>query len=76
MTISIVKQPYEFACDWYRVEDIHRAILSRFDDSLGNHDPVPSDVRSLDFAEWLTRQYRLAMTRGAVLATAELEAMK
>ncbi|EKK02693.1 hypothetical protein RBSH_01989 [Rhodopirellula baltica SH28] len=33
---------------------------------------VPTDVTSREFAEWLTDQYRLAMRKGAELATSEL----
>jgi hypothetical protein len=33
--------------------------------------PVPKDVSSLEFATWLTEQYRLAMAKGAQLAMIE-----
>lgn len=53
------KTPWEFACDWYKVEDIHYECSKR---------EMPSDVRSREFAEWMTDQYRLAMNRGITIA--------
>lgn len=50
------KSFWEFACEWYRPEDIHRAIRHREDS--------PKDVTSYEFAEWLADQYRLAMVKG------------
>jgi hypothetical protein len=43
---SVVRHPWEFACAWYDVEAIHRAI---------NHDKyvVPKDVYSRELAEKL-----------------------
>lgn len=65
---SIVRRPWEFACQWYDVESIHHAI---------SHDKsiVPADVYSREFAEFLTEQYRLAMRKGAELAVAEMRSM-
>ena len=62
---SIVRRPWDFACQWYDVESIHHGI---------NHDKsiVPADVYSKEFAEFLAEQYRLAMRRGAELAASEL----
>lgn len=63
---SIVRRPWEFACQWYDVESIHHGI---------NHDKsiVPADVYSREFAEFLAQQYRLAMRKGAELATCEMQ---
>lgn len=69
---SIVQHPYQFACEWYRPEDIHRSILSTRN-SLGVKQSPPSDVFSREFAEFLADQYRLAMTKGAELAISEME---
>lgn len=65
---SIVRRPWEFACQWYDVESIHHGI---------NHDKsiVPADVYSREFAEFLAEQYRLAMRKGAELAVAEMRSM-
>lgn len=65
---SIVRRPWEFACQWYDVESIHHGI---------NHDKsiVPADVYSREFAEFLAEQYRLAMRKGAELAVAEMQSM-
>ena len=62
---SIVRRPWDFACQWYDVESIHHGI---------NHDKsiVPADVYSREFAEFLAEQYRLAMRKGAELAASEL----
>ena len=65
---SIVRRPWDFACQWYDVESIHHGI---------NHDKsiVPADVYSREFAEFLAEQYRLAMRKGAELAVAEMRTM-
>ncbi len=68
---SIVQHPYQFACEWNKPEDIHRSILST-QNSLGLKQSPPSDVFSREFAEFLADQYRLAMTKGAELAIAEM----
>ncbi len=69
---SIVQHPYQFACEWYRPDDIHRSILST-QNSLGLKQSPPSDVFSREFAEFLADQYRLAMTKGAELAISAME---
>lgn len=70
---SIVHRPWEFACKWYSVDEIHYAIKreNRLK-QVGDLPPVPKDVESREFAEWLAGQYRLAMVKGADLAVAEL----
>lgn len=73
---SIVRRPWEFACQWYDVDGIHRSITrSRLLRSIGDLPAVPEDVYSRDFAEWLADQYRLAMRKGAELAVAEMRSM-
>lgn len=71
---SIVRSPWEFACNWYGVDEIHRSITrSRLLRSIGDLPPVPTDVYSREFAEWLADQYRLAMRKGAELAIREMQ---
>ncbi|WP_037199292.1 hypothetical protein [Rhodopirellula baltica] len=70
---SIVRRPWDFACQWYGVDEIHRAInREQRLKQIGDVPAVPTDVTSREFAEWLTDQYRLAMRKGAELATSEL----
>lgn len=57
------KMDWEFAEEWYNVDDIERAINTTVN--------VPVDVASREFAEWLARQYRLAMCKGMQLARGE-----
>lgn len=72
---SIVHRPWEFACKWYGVDEIYSAInRERRFRQASDLPPVPEDVHSREFAEWLTEQYRLAMRKGAELATAEMKA--
>lgn len=72
--ISIVDRPWYFACQWYGVEEIHRSLnRSETQRQLGYLPAVPTDVYSLEFAEWLAEQYRLAMRKGAELATSEMQ---
>lgn len=74
MSQSIVKQPWEFACKWYDVDSIHRSITRPESmRQLGDAPPIPPDVNSREFAEWLADQYRLAMRKGAELATSEMQ---
>jgi hypothetical protein len=68
---SITQHPYQFACQWYKAEEIHRSILST-QNSLGLKRSPPGDVFSQEFAEFLAEEYRLAMTKGAELAIAEM----
>lgn len=71
---KITDGPWAFACQWYKVEDIHRNITQvRYAVGVGDLDCVPPDVSSLEFAEWLTEQYRLAMCKGAQLAIKEMQ---
>lgn len=72
MSASIIHSPYRFACDWYDVESIHRSINARHSQAGNDHEKIPIDVCSLEFAEWLAEQYRLAMAKGAQLAIEEL----
>jgi hypothetical protein len=68
---SIVENSWEFARQWYGVDEIHTAI-NRERRDVGSIPEVPADVKSRAFAEWLAEQYRLAMRKGAELAIAEM----
>jgi hypothetical protein len=57
------RTPWDFACGWYTVDEIHRSILSRHKSGFVKTE-IPSDIESRDFADWLTEQYRLAMWKG------------
>lgn len=48
--------PFEFAEKWYTAEATHRYMRTSED--------VPTDVRSFEFAEWMTTNMRLAMAKG------------
>ena len=48
--------PFEFAEKWYNVPQTHRYMTTNED--------VPTDVRSFEFAEWMTTNLRLAMSKG------------
>jgi len=70
---SIVRRPWEFACQWYGVDEIHQTINREENlKQIGSVPAIPEDVTSREFAEWLADQYRLAMRKGAELATQEM----
>lgn len=72
--LKITKNPYAFACQWYQPAEIHRCInRSPTLQQLGYLEPIPEDTKSMEFAEWLAGQYRLAMAKGAELAIEELK---
>lgn len=62
------KTSWEFACSWYKEDEIARALQPKppgsFTFTTKAWDEIPTDVRSPEFAKWLTHQYRLAMTKG------------
>jgi hypothetical protein len=70
---SIVRRPWELACQWYDVDDIHRCITQKLTPAFGGEIDIPNDVASREFAEWLADQYRLAMRKGAELAVQEMK---
>ena len=69
--VSIINHTWEFVCKWYDVDGIHRSIIQK-EKQLGCLEPIPKDVQSREFAEWLANQYRLAMAKGVQLAVAEM----
>jgi hypothetical protein len=74
MKDSIVENPFAFSCKWYGVDEIYNAINreARFTD-IGSLQPVPENVHSREFSEWMAGQYRLAMAKGAELAIREMQ---
>ena len=63
-----LKTAFEIARDWYDADSIHRSInRTGLPGAFGAVEPIPRDVQSKEFAEWLTRQYRLAMVKGIQL---------
>lgn len=57
-TTQRLKTAWDFACQWYQTEEIHRNINTI-------HAPfISSDVTSIEFAEFLASQYRVAMAKG------------
>jgi hypothetical protein len=52
--------PWEFAVDWYKVDQIHHTLNSN-DRRRG---PIPEDHKSREFAEWMAHEYALAMHKG------------
>jgi hypothetical protein len=66
------KTPWEIACEWYDTDQIHDSILRRQNPVFGEmHDKIPTLVTSREFAEWMTKQYRLAMAKGVQLGRSE-----
>ena len=57
-----IETPWDFACNWYTVEQTREYLQQRQPDG-----DVPDDVHSDEFAEWLTNQMRLALSRGIVI---------
>ena len=72
------KTAWEFACDWYTPDQIAYSIKNRH--RMPSDTAIPDDIDSAGFAQWLTEQYRLAMTKGIQIAqqdsTARLAARK
>lgn len=66
--LKITDNTWTFVCDWYKVEEIRRCINRKIESG----EAVVPDPKSIEFAEWLTEQYRLAMARGATLAIEEM----
>ena len=65
---------WQFCCDWYKPEDIHRSINSRPVASFNRlNEEIPSDAKSMEFAVWLTEQYRLAMNKGMEIMEREIK---
>lgn len=56
------QSPWELACDWYTAGKAKAYLRERQPDG-----DVPEDVHSDEFAEWLTHQVRLAMSRGIMI---------
>jgi hypothetical protein len=73
MSDAITNNPWLFACEWYKIEHVHKKInIRNRHGEFGSEKAVPVDVKSREFAEWLTNEYRLAMQKGAELAISEM----
>lgn len=71
----MIENPYLFACDWYKPEQVFSCLnhnLNRPD--ADRYAKIPADVTSLEFATWLTEEYRLAMAKGIELGKRDAEA--
>lgn len=55
---------WRFACQWYTEDEIFRSIQNGLKVTSPVSEKIPTDVRSREFAKWLTDQYRLAMNKG------------
>lgn len=64
--------------NWYNSDQIFDSILRRYNPLLSEpKDKIPSPAFSREFSDWLTHQYRLAMSKGIELANAKaLERIK
>ena len=61
-----LSNPWKFVEDWYKEKEIfHNIQRQRNGETLLIQ--LPTDVYSLEFAQWLTHQYRLAMAKGIEL---------
>ena len=57
---------WEIAVSWYHEDDIAYAIQQKATE-------IPRNVRSEEFAKWLTHQYRLALAKGVQLGRSGAE---
>jgi hypothetical protein len=64
------KTPWDFACDWYKPDEIHRSLNARHDFEW---QLPPDDTTGHKFAEWMAHQYRLAMRKGIELGFSAYE---
>ena len=68
-----MKTAWEIADEWYKEGSTREGLLFRkivHGTSLGDG-AVPEDVRSPEFAHWLTQQLRIAMADGIRIGRAE-----
>ena len=70
---DIVRRPWEYACSWYKTDDIHRSLTQKSSFGEPSHESIPKDTSSREFAEWLANEYRHAMRKGAEIATNEFK---
>lgn len=64
---------WEFCLAWYKAQDIHNAINSPNTGELSQMNEIPTDVKSMEFADWLCNQYRLAMNKGMEIMEREIK---
>ena len=70
-TKSKRETPWEIAEKWYRVDEIAIGLSKAGSSEFGALPTLPKDVNSVQFATWLTHQYRLAMAKGIQLGRSE-----
>lgn len=63
---------WKIAKEWYRESEVARSTQQSRSITAESHDKIPTDVYSIEFAIWLTDQYRLAMAKGIQLVQEEL----
>lgn len=67
MSKQTIKDPVKFAESWYSVDEIQhfiaRQLRPRTVRDIGDED-IPTDVSSVEFAEWFTKHMRRAMVKG------------
>lgn len=57
----------KIAQEWYSVDEITRR-LAKANDPLGFEERIPEDIKSVEFAQWLTDEFRHAMMKGIQIA--------
>lgn len=62
---EVLHDTVHFVYSWYPSEEIFRCLKQ---DLEAAHGRMPRDISSIEFAEWLADQYRLAMLKGIDLA--------
>ncbi len=60
------KSSWQIAEAWYSLDEITRSV-ARAGKQNDESRAIPPDVRSPEFAKWMTREYRLAMSKGIQL---------
>ena len=70
--MRITENSLKFARDWYNPAGIHHAINNPRPGSLAEPNEIPTDHKSMEFAQWLAEQYQLAMVIGAELVKEEM----
>lgn len=68
------KSPEHIAHDWYDLDSVHNAIRESGNDDFRSWPKVPFDVRSREFAVWMTDHLRRAMAKGIQLGRGEPKA--
>jgi hypothetical protein len=59
------RTPFDIADSWYSEEEVFNYLQKN--DIRDSFSKVPTDIKSKEFARWLTLQYKLAMSKGIQL---------